>query len=90
MATYAAAVTSAQLGLSTRAYYGLPTVARTGIVSSPRLYAAPYPPDAVYVSTPRTYAISRVEGGGGNATRPLTGLLHPPDRRGNRAQAATP
>ena len=45
-------------------------------------------PNAFYAGGTREYGISRVEGGGGNATRPLTGLLHPPDRRGNRAQAA--
>jgi len=53
-----------------------------------RLFIAPDAPDAFYAGGTREYGIARPEGGGGNATRPLTGLLHPPDRRGNRAQAA--
>lgn len=89
MATYATTVTTARLGASTKAFYAGPAVAKLGIVSNPRLYAVSYPPDALYVVMVRDYAISRTEGGSGNATRPLTGLLHPPDRRGNRAQAAT-
>jgi hypothetical protein len=65
-----------------------PFTAKLAVVSYPRTYGAPTNPDAIYAVNGRDYAIGRVEGGAGDATRPLTGLLHPPDRRGNRAQVA--
>jgi len=67
-----------------------PFTAKLAVVSNPRTYGAPANIEAIYAVNGRDYAIGRAEGGGGDATRPLTGLLHPPDRRGNRAQAAKP
>jgi hypothetical protein len=67
-------------------YYSSGTTARVSFTT--RFYLALDAPDPHYAGGTREYGIARPEGGGGNATRPLTGLLHPPDRRGNRAQAA--
>lgn len=86
MATYASASgTTSRIGESTRDYRTVAaSVVDPGVLTRDG-YAIKQSAYAQVGVAHRTYEVGRPEGGAGSATRPLTGLLHPPDRRGNRA-----
>lgn len=105
MATYATGIDTYRPAISVRAPTTVvvipraPTFARTFLAGAPiiasgavsaRAFVAGSSSPGINIPFTHSFGTARTEGGGGAVTRPLVGLLHPPDRRGNRQQAATP